>query len=495
MFINLLKKESMYTETENGGVALASTMNAVVDLFASIGAMRDRSLEDVKDKFDKSFKEDALLTLKILFYARDIRFGGLGERKIFRNLIQYCAMNHTNAIEKNIELVPYFGRWDDMYAFVGTPLENKAFDIMKEQILEDIRSYHKGENISLLAKWLKSEGASSVETKRLAKLTMQKLGMSPKVYRITLSKFRTYLDVVEKKMSSGAFDQIDYSSVPSLAMTRYRRAFGNKDSQRFGEYIESLKKGETKINASTLYPYNILEASGLCEGFTYIAAHIRTLKLMNPDDILEQQWRALPNYVEGENNILVMADTSASMTGRPMCTAVGLAIYFAERNKGEFKDKFITFSRRPSFVELKGNSLNEKIECIPSIVSNTDLEAAMQLILETCTKNCVLQEEMPKSLVIISDMQFDSMECSGWNETLYESYEKKFSAAGYQIPNIVFWNVNSVKDTFQVTADKRGVQMVSGQSVSVFKNIINNIGKSSYEAMLEVLKAYDIVKI
>jgi hypothetical protein len=490
-FVNALKKESNYTLTENGAVALKSTNSALVDLFGQIGAMRKRTDADIESAFSKAFAEDRLLATKMAFYARNIR-GGLGERRTARIIFRFLAKLYPDIMKKNMHLIPFFGRYDDLYEFIGTPIEEDMWQLIREQWDLDIDGMKNNKPISLLAKWLKSVNTSSDESNRLGKLTAKNLGLSEKEYRKTLAELRRYLDVAEVKMSHNQWNEINYEGVPSRAMAIYRNAFRRHDEDRFNAYIESVSKGEAKINSSTLFPYDILEKMGLGTwGGSYLTVD-------NYDKVLEEQWKALPNYIEGENNVLVMADTSGSMRGRPMATSVGLAIYFAERNKGVFKDVFMTFSSRPSFVQLKGNTLYEKIKCIPSIIANTDLEAAFRLILNTAINNNLTAEDMPKSLIVISDMEFDDATYYNTNhETFYESMVKMYRQHGYEMPNIIFWNVDSRHDNFQVASEYRGVQLASGQSPSVFKSILNNIGKTPYEAMLSVLNdpMYDCITV
>lgn len=491
-FINALKQENNYTLTENGAVALKSTNSALVDLFGQIGAMRNRTDADIEAAFSKAFAEDRLLATKMAFYARNIR-GGLGERRAARVIFNFLAKVHPDVMRKNLQWIPFFGRYDDLYEFIGTPIEEDMWQLIREQWDLDIDGMKNNKPISLLAKWLKSVNTSSDESNRLGKLTAKNLGLSEKEYRKTLSALRRYLDVTEVKMSHNQWSDINYTGVPSRAMSIYRNAFRKHDEERFNAYIESVSKGESKINASTLFPYDIIEKMQLRTGWNgnYLAVN-------HYDKVLEEQWKALPNYIEGENNVLVMADTSASMMGRPMATSVGLAIYFAERNHGVFKDVFMTFSSRPSFVQLKGNTLYEKIKCIPSIVANTDLEAAFRLILNTAINNNLTAEDMPKSLIVISDMEFDGATYgSSRHETFYESMANMYRQHGYEIPNVIFWNVNSRHNVFQVTSKYKGVQLASGQSPSVFKSILNNIGKTPYEAMLSVLNdpMYDCITV
>lgn len=483
-FVHGMQNEANKTFTENGAFATKSTDNDLLDLFATIGAIRGRSKPEIEHLFSKAFSFNNLLALKMVFYARDVR-GGLGEREVPRILFRYLANTHPDILRNNLHLIPYYGRWDDLYCLVGTPLEEDVWLLISNQLVYDSKRMAKGEPISLLAKWLKSVNTSSAESRRLGKLTAYNLGLPERVYRKMLTQLRSHIDVVEQKMSAKYWEGIDYSKVPSYAMKNYREAFKRNDGIRFESFINSLGEGGAKINASTLYPYDVIEAYGLCMD-NWSSRLLSTRRAFSR--VLEEQWKALPNYVEGENNVLVMADTSGSMAGRPLDTAVGLAIYFAERNKGAFRDVFMTFSSKPSFITLKGDTLYDKVRCIPAIVDNTNLEAAFNLILKVAIDNNVSYDEMPKSLVIVSDMEFD--QASGRNSTLfYDKMKGKFASYGYKIPNIVFWNVYSRQNTFHVKSDYVGVQLVSGQSVSTFKGILNSIGKTPYESMLSILNS------
>ena len=304
-------------------------------------------------------------------------------------------------------------------------------------------------------------------------------------------------------MSAQEWNKIVYNEVPSYAMKKYRNVFKEHDLIQFKEYIEKVKKGEEKINAKTLYPYDILESAGLRESWRN-----ENLYLDSYDQVLEEQWKALPNYVEGENNILVMADTSGSMSGRPLATSVGLSIYFAERNKGAWKDKFLTFASQPSLVELKGSNLSEKISCVRAIVDNTNIEAAFDLVLRTAINNHLSQEDMPKAIIIISDMEFDeASENYGYYRGYNTSIDKqnkimdqiayKFQQNGYVIPKIIYWNVSGRHDTYHAVCENKNVSMVSGQSVSAFRSVLTALDEDPYNTMLETLndKMYDVVRV
>lgn len=478
-FATQLANENNKTLTTNNAGALKSTMSPLVDLFGTIGALRERSDFEVIQMFSKAFAEDKLLALKMLFYSRDVR-GGLGERHVPRIIYKHLAKVYPDILKKNLVLFPEYGRWDDLWVLLDTSLKE---DVCK-LVYDKLKSDHASDKPSLLGKWMPSENSSSKETKRLAKILKNGMGASSKQYRQLLSGLRAKIKIVETIMSTNEWNGIEYSKVPSRAMNIYRKAFAKHDEVGFANYLSDVEKGEQKINSSTLYPYDIVE------------------KILGGEfnKVLEEQWKALPNYVtEESSNILVMADVSGSMTGRPMATSIGLAIYFAERNTGVYSNKFMTFSHNPDFVELMGDTLYEKVRNASNAnwQMNTDFEKALLLILNTAIRNGVAQSELPKSLIVISDMQFDGSMMSYGSWTFYDKMKEKYSSYGYEIPNIVFWNVNNTSDAFQVSSDYRGVQLVSGQSPSTFMAVVTGVGKTPYELMYDTLnvKRYEKIRV
>lgn len=470
-------KTTSFTYTENGALCLSSSGQALVDLYATIGAIRNTSDDNKIELFEKAIAENKELATKILFYGRDIR-EGLGERDTFRKLLAYSANRHKEIVAPNIPLIGFYGRFDDLYCLLNTDLEDEMWKYMKEQFEADLKHMKAGESVSLLAKWIKTPDASSANTRKLGILTSQKLGYkNVGAFKKDLRALRKYLDILEIKLSANDFASIAYNQVPSNAMHKYRKVFARKDTDRFNKYIADVTSGKTEIKSNTLYPYDIIKPL------------IRSYGCPDDLSVLEAQWKALPNYVEPNTNILVMADTSGSMDmgdGMPMASAIGLGMYFAERNTGVFKNYFMTFSTRPQLVKIEGNTLFDKVKHAMGANWNgsTDLAAALDLILDTAVANNTPQEALPKALVIISDMQFNI--CARNNKTYYDTYKEKFEQAGYTIPNIVFWNVRG-SNTFHAKANVKGVQMVSGSAASSFKAVIDNLDKTAFEAMLEVI--------
>ena len=482
-FSDVMREESKWTKTENGADVKNTTDSALLDMFATIGSMRSRSEDEIIQKFELAFQEDPLGAMRCLFYARDIR-GGLGERRVFRVLLPYIAKNHPGAMHKTLKFVPEYGRWDDLYSLINTYFESDMWALIRNQLVQDRNAMEVNKPCTLLAKWLKKADASSPNTRKLGIYTAKKLGMSVYDYKRLCVKLRRYIDVVEQRMSANEWDTINYPAVPSRAMMNYRKAFARHDQERFDEYLNKVHSGEQKINSSTLYPYDIVE---------------KILYGHEDSKVLEAQWDNLPNYVNEDVNAVVMADVSGSMWGRPMATSIGLAMYFAERNKGAYHNLFMTFSENPKFVEVKGNTITQKINFISKTDwgMNTDLEKALLKILDVAIENHCSQEEMPKSLIIISDMEIDEADGQKHRENFYDYVSRVYEEHGCKIPNVVFWNVNSRHDLFLADKNRKGVQLVSGQSASTFKNLIGCVDKTPVEMMYEVLNSdrYQAIQI
>ena len=466
-FMNDLEIETSVTLTENGGRALSTTGDKLLNLFAVLGALRSRPT-DVIDKFDAAFRENADLATKMAFYGRDVR-GGLGERAVGRLMLRELALLYPEVVVANFKNIVFF----------DTECEDAMVEFVKMQLVSDKRHMDKHESVSLLAKWMPSINASSEHTNALAHRFVKAFNTTPREYRKNLSALRKYIDVTEVKMSANKWTDIDYKTVPSNAMSNYGSAFARHDYEGFNRYMDAVKSGDVKINAATLYPYNVIE----------------TLEKGNRD-VAEAQWNALPNYVEGDNNFLIMADVSDSMSGRPMHTSVGLAIYFAERNHGAFANKFMTFTDIPQIVEVTDGTLYEKYRSVTRHVGyNTNLEAAFDAILSTAVRTHCPQADLPKALVIISDLEIDYWD--GGSLTFTEEMRKRFADAGYEMPKLVYWNVDSRKDTFLASKNDPNTILVSGQSASTFKNLIRGIDLSAFEIMVQTLNdpRYDCVVV
>lgn len=480
-FAEEMRKEGNFTRTENGAVALNTTGDACLDLFSTIGSLRTAIEERIQTLFSEAYQENPLFATKIVFYARDIR-GGLGERQTFRILLRYMAQHHPESLKSNLDLIGVFGRYDDLYSLIGTPLENDMWAAMKKQFLEDLENLNQGNDISLLAKWIKTADASSKKTRAFGILTAQKLGYSVYEFKRIVRRMRKQIKVVECLMSSNKWDEINYSAVPSRAMMIYRNAFMRHDEERFSSFINRAISGEETIHSGALYPYDIVS---------------KILYQHEDNNVLEAQWKQLPNYVDEGTNAIVMADVSGSMDGRPLATSIGLAIYFAERNAGAYHNLFMTFSSNPTIVTLKGETLHQKIHNVKKADwgMSTNLKAAFDKVLDIALKGNVPQEEMPKSIIVISDMEIDN--CGDRDWSFYDKMSKKFKKRGYQIPNIIFWNVDSRNNVFHADSTRKGVQLCSGQSIATFEQLMGCIDLTPIEFMEKVINSerYDCITI
>ena len=484
--------------TENGAVGYRTTGKSLLDLNFSVASLRSASDAEIIERFKLAFFEDKRLAMKWLFFARDIR-GGLGERRLFRTVMNYIAEYEPGIVIKVIQLIPEYGRFDDLLGLLDIDnLRPAVLHYITSVLQEDKEKMTKGEPISLLAKWLPSANASSAKTKRYAKLIRSWLRITEKQYRNLLSKMRNYLDIVERKMSSGQWGEINYESVPSRANLIYNNAFLRNDEERRREYLSRLENGKAKINSSVLYPHDIVHKYFDNSRYGY---HTTVMKY---DASLEEMWKSLPNTIGEDCRTIVVADGSGSMNVKvgntnvsAICVADALAIYFAEHLSGEFKNKYITFSSRPKLVDFSMvKSLRDKISIALSHneVANTNIEAVFDLILNTAIHNNMGQEDIPANVLIISDMEFDIAVCSnrcrygGVDENLFKTIASKYEEAGYKLPRLVFWNVNSRTGTIPVRENENGVALVSGFSINICKMVMS--GKTDpYECLLETLNS------
>jgi hypothetical protein len=426
--------------TENGMVTNSSSLNACVDLFFTIGAMRGQDKKRLIANFSKAFNENPLTALRTMFWARDVR-GGAGERQIFKDLMVYLVENHNEALARNLAYVPEYGRWDDLLVLFGTSLDTQAKNLIVNAL---------NDNNGLCAKWMPRKGKEAIALERYMKLT-------PKAYRKMLVE---KTKVVEQLMCSGNWGTVTYEHVPSVAMARYTKAFGKHDADRFTKY----KTGDTKVNASAVYPYDVL----------------KTLK-MGDRVMAVKQWGALPNYMEGNNErVLPVCDVSGSMSSPAggnatvscMDVCISLGLYISERNEGKFKDAFITFSETPNLQYLNGNLNDRYIQLQRADWGmSTNLEAVFNLVLRQAKQFNLPESEMPTTILIMSDMEFNS--ATRARNSALDMIREEYAKAGYTMPKLVFWNIQSRgAGNIPVQVTDNGTALVSGFSPAILKSLL-----------------------
>jgi len=501
-FVENLKVEQNNTNimnlTENLAVAYKTTGEYLLDFNFKVTNLRHSSYEDVVTNFKKVYYSDSTIALKYLFYVGDIRYG-LGERHIFKSCFKWLAETHGDKVKGLLFLIPEYSRWDVLVSLINCDnkkIQKEVTNIIRIQLNKDKYGMLNNRPISLLSKWLPSENASSKETKELAKIVRTNLKMTPKKYRKTLSILRAYLDVVETKMSANDWDKIDYSSVPSIANINYSNAFMKHDPQRRTQYLTDLKEGKTKINAGVLQPHQIVYRYANSYDGWYDNGSIRY------DETLEELWKSLPDICT--ESTLVVRDGSGSMytsvSGRirAVDVATALAIYCAEHTMGEFNDKFITFSSRPKLIDLSHcESLADRIDkaYLETEMSNTDIFKTMMLVLKTAVKYKMEQEELPRNILIISDMQFDGSRFN-LSKSLFDEIKDEFKKHGYKMPRICFWNLDPYdSETIPLKQNDNGLILCSGFSINNL-NMFMSGEIDPLKVLLDILnsKRYDAVE-
>jgi len=465
-FKKKVKKNTEKTTTQNAATTNTTSGNACLDYFFMGAAMRRADKQRIRDLVGSSYAEDPDKTIKITFYIRDIR-GGQGERRVFRIAIEKLA-ELDERIESLVEEIPEYGRWDDVFSLLDTQAEEQTWETIGKQLIKDLET----EKTSLLAKWMPSENASSDETQELAYRCMDELGLSAREYRKMLSKLREEIDVVERKMSNNEWNEINFEHVPSQALFKYRDAFQEHKPNEFAQFLKDVESGEADMNTQTLLPHQIV--GKILDG--------------EQDQYFDTAWDELPYRENIDENILVMADTSGSMEQyqsgfQPMDVSVGLALFFSELLEGPYADTFMSFSKTPKLHEPTGRSITQKVESIRQTgwQQNTDFEAALKVILHTARQNDVDPSEMVDKLLVISDMEFDQARGKhGFGRTqpvnddsFMEKMQRKYNQHGYELPTLVFWNVDSKQDNVPIREDDDiEALLVSGYSPSIMQPLM-----------------------
>ena len=467
-YLDELQKATNKATTENGGATNASSLNPCLDFFA-LGAAKRGNPVEAGGLFYKAYLKDKATALRTLFYIRDVR-GGQGERDIFRECMNQLEAFDKETADKMLKFIPEYGRWDDL---VLTRSSNPvAVKIVKEQLLKDSKT----DTPSLLGKWLPSENATSSITRAEGRAWAKALGLKPSQYRKILSKLRKQISILESKMSDKKWMDIKYENVPSQAFRKHTAAFDRNDHERYQEFIGAVNKGEKKVNTSTVTTAEVIQ-------------NVRN----GDEDSANAIWKSLDNFVPEDLNAIVVADVSGSMYGRPMDISTSLALYFAEKNKGAFAGKFLTFSRSPRLMEVSGTTLTEKLGNISCADwgMNTDIEKTFDVLLKAAVTSGDT-ENIPRVIYIISDMEFDAC-ATGADETAFENARRKWKEAGLELPTVVFWNVDARSNNMPATKFDANVVLVSGSNQNAFRFAME--GKTPEQLMHEVIDSERYAKI
>lgn len=468
--LKALKKENTILNTK-GGEYYETTYDANLDIFCGISRYNDT--DEIISKYKLAIIENKDLALANLLYLLDIR-NGKGERILFKDIFRYLCKNEKQMALKILPFIPELGRWDYVLEGLDTKIDKEVIDLIKNQLEKDKNT----EKPSLLAKWMPSHRTHKVNNE-IAQNLIKKLGITEKEYRKTLASLRKKLKLIENNLTNKEYESIDFEKVPTKAMLKYKACFTRNCEEKYEDYLKDVASGNKKINTTGLFPYEIIRKIMFEKNTT--------------SNLYNIMWENQKDILKGYNkNILVMADTSGSMTGYsclPYANSIGLAIYIAERNNGIFKNNFITFSSNPKLQSVIGKDIVEKVNNIKSIVDNTDIDKAFKLLLDTAKKYEINQEEMPTHIIIISDMEFDSGVYSK-NGTNLEGWKEEYKNIGYEMPKIIFWNVAC--NTMGVPATKfdNDIAMISGFSTSVLENLLEPEKLSPLSVMLETLSRY-----
>ena len=462
-FVEAVEEVQIETHTANGMKTFDSSKSALVDLFFSIGASRGK---DLSNEFVRALKQDETLALRLLMWARDVR-GGAGEREVVRKILLTMEKNYPEVLVRVLPHLAEFGRWDDLLIFQTVPVKRVAFTLIGNALRE---------RNGLAAKWMPRQGPLAAEIRQF-------FGMSPKQYRKSIVEMTK---VVEQNMCANTWTEINYSHVPSVAAARYQQAFKRHDPQGYEAYKTKLVSGEAKVNAAAVYPYDVIK------GYNF----------GGDSTVVQAQWDALPNYI-GDELVLPLCDVSGSMSSTVggnknltcMDVCVSLGLYLADKNKGPFKDMFLTFTDNSKLEILKGDLIDKLNQLRRADWGmSTNLHSAFEAILNYATEWRVPEKHMPKYLLIMSDMEFDR--CAEHDDSAMQMIERQYADAGYRVPNIVFWNLSARSGNMPVKYDKKGVALVSGFSPAIMTSILAADELDPVSVMMQTLNnpRYAVIK-
>lgn len=495
MIKNQINQDKIHTE--NGALSYRTSGHDLLDLNFAVSSLRSKPEAEIRQRFRLAFYENPELAVRWLFYLRDIR-GGMGERRSFRIMMQELANLRPEETARLIPIIAEYGRWDDVVNLSSEKAVKEAcYRTIQEQLKSDIINAKENKPISLLAKWMPSAKPKRDSDKKFVKDFIEYSLIDLRAYNRTIVKLRRRLDIVEAKMSRNDWEDINYNAVPARANLKYNNAFLRHDEQRRRDYLSKLKSGDksVKINAGTLFPCDIVHNYHTGNGWWGSG-------IKGYDETLEQLWKNIPNIVPENGDVIVVADGSGSMysqVGKSSTEAIevanSLAIYFAERLSGPYKDQYITFSSRPQYVDFSNaESLRDKIKIaeMHDEMANTNIKATFDLILDTAVTNNLKQEDIPSTVMILSDMEFDS--CGG-RYAHFDRIKLDWEAAGYKMPKLVFWNICGRTGGIPLQMNKNGVVLLSGFSPAVYKMAMNN-ETDPYKALIRVLMdtRYDAVE-
>ena len=447
--------------TQNGAVTHSTSLSACLDMFFLAGASRRLSEQQIIQVFVRARAENYRLAYQILFWARNCR-GGAGEKRFFRVIAIYCKKYHTDEYAAVAILVPKYGSWKDLFLID---------DVNKDSLSYLWTQMNENSNANLIFKYFPRKGPWFVGMHKFLNLT-------PKAFRKLLA---SESNTVEQKLCANKVEAINYSHVPSVAMNNYKHLFMMKDSERFNSYVSDVQEGKNKINASVLFPHQVLNSMEWGKDGINAA---------------QVQWDALPNYMEGSSErILPVCDVSGSMSGLPMEVCIALGMYISERNESIFKDAFITFSESPAMQYVQGDNLFERFNSLARSEwgMSTNLQATFDLVLNSAVREKIPASQMPTKLLILSDMEFDSIDRNGTGSNL-DHIRTKYSDAGYTMPEIIFWNLNGRVGNVPANKADKNIGLVSGFSPSILKSILQGVVETPEELMLKTVKDYkDVV--
>lgn len=449
-------REELYKFSEIDIEEEVVDINDIEEFIDNISYFRNATEEEIIESFRRILYSSTACSIKLLFFIRD-KVNGLGERRVFRVILKYLGNEHPIYIENNLNLIPKYGRWDDLYSLFDTSLEKNVVDLFKNQLQIDINS----KKPSTLAKWLKSENTSSKESRRLGNKTRRLLDLSPKEYRRLLSSLRRKIDIVENNLSSKDYSKINYKNLTNLNLKKYKKAFLRNDKANY----EKFRFENTQNTFSFRCIENVISIIRNNLHNSNINS-IEDMYIKNLEYLIDKHTRSLNSF---EDTLIIngLEGEVVKNQNKYINILITTILLYNKMNLNSFKNYYMSFKKNSKFNKLTGSNYIEDIEFISKnyINYNIDLNSSLDLLLFTSIKKNLRPEAIPKSVMFI----YNSSEDLVFKD--FKDINEKWINSGFEMPKIKFWNLKNLSSKFSIS-NKGDITMIAGYNNSIWKYLL-----------------------
>lgn len=508
-FTTALENPVVTTKTEYGETVFLRTGNPFVDWLNLQSRVRDdkqmrpnyhydrsnlNPLETLKNTFAKMYDSNPLWARRLAFASYNIR-GGNGNRSHFRVALRYMVNNDLEYVIKNWQHIPHFGRWDmliELHEMLEDVNSRSAFDLQNTivrycayNLATEYKNFSDGNpQNSLIAKWMPSHSTKKKYHKKFVTLLIKELfgsynAQNEKRYRKMLTEMRNELRIVETFMSNNNWREVSFENLPGVALRKYIKAWERHLPTEWQNYLQDVEDGKKSMNATTIDFVEMFKVAVKRNTYGFTALDKTPANAM---------WENR-NKASGMTFVPVV-DMSGSMYsdrmgGLPLATAMTVGLHVAEMNVGDFHNVLFTFAETPKVVRVQDEqTFSQKLNALfnSRVGYSTNLYRVFELYLNTAKRSDVKIEDLPKGILVVSDMEVSMGDKSG--ENVWNKIEKMFAKEDMPMPHMVWWNATTNSKAV-VKAFNKHCTVVSGSSPTLLRYIA--YGDDPLDAVIKIV--------